>query len=106
MRAMPRECGTMEFHQGLQRVGFSKPRRKASQPCSFGPHSACVLCNAQNAGNQTQNWAGKFQDAASAARALGLARRSLPTLELAGNTSDLITTTTAPEVSRMAPISM
>jgi hypothetical protein len=38
--------------------------------------------------------------------AAGADCQSPPTLGLAGNTSDLITTGTAPEVSRMAPMSM
>jgi hypothetical protein len=53
MRAMPHRCGNMDFFKLLQLVKSIGRQRNETCVCSFKPHRACDLCNAQNTGSSS-----------------------------------------------------
>jgi hypothetical protein len=53
MRAMPHRFGNMDFFKPLQWVKTIGRQRNETCVCSFKPHRACALCNAQNTGSSS-----------------------------------------------------
>src|SRR5205823_3932419 len=104
-RAMPGRCGNIEFStvcSGLAAKaacgsGWAIARLRRITPAHCAMHKPRAI---EHQASRTAKHYGRMSAAA------GAGCRSRPTPGLVGNTSDLITTGTAPEVSRTAPMSM
>src|SRR6266566_669686 len=109
-RAMPAWCGNIELLYCLQGVdgeaacgrGRAIARLRRISPAHCAMHKPRAIEHQASSTRQTLRPHILLGMSATA----GADCQSPPTLGLVGNTSDLITTGTAPEVSRMAPMSM